>query len=412
MGIGDKDSELRRFDGGEYRVAFGEWFPKDESGLPVLQTQRRFGQDILVARYRTKVEGEEDGPPGSLDPLKELGLFVKAFGGDPALVPELDPSEYMQVPRLLINLVPQLKARVKVTVNDSGWISSVEGMNVSSGSYLVRFAGFTTFNDRGKPSWTEGKWGSVCWADLRVVSGEYKSSIAKMILSYPLEVNEETHQPCLVRIKGGKRDGEYQKSSQRWKTFQETFVGPVADFPVDQVEDVYNICPEVQEIALERGIVATVQVLENGLADVNSLARLPDGVSLPGDAQESGAKIASPVPSSLPTAAPKEVTESQQAMLDSIDDKLGVARVVLRQAVSLKAGGNAWVTDSLEDWTMTDAGKEWAGATLRPIVKEIGCGSKFADYTIENILFILKSLGLEDLAKSVEAVGQEGESDF
>jgi hypothetical protein len=407
-GIGDKDSELQSYDGGEYIVGFKEWFPLDNTGLPVLQSQQRFGQEILVARYRTKVEGENDGPPGSIDPLKELPLFVKAFGGDPTTVSALGPTDYDSIPRLLVNLIPQLRVRTKVIVNDSGWISMVEGMNVGPGPKLIRFNGFTTFNDGGKPSWRKGNWGPLCWGELLVVSGDFKGSIVKFLLPYPLEVDEMAGQPCLVRIKGGKRDGEYTKASQRYKNFHETFVGPLSEFPLDKVEDIYNICPETQKIAMERKLVASVQVTESGLADINTLSPLAEGLQLPEDIN--GPQEA-PKPRPQPSVPDMdglhdELTPDQKAVLDSVEDKLDIARVVLRQAISHEAGASAWAQDSLDDWTMTDAGKAWARQALKPIVMEIGCGSKFAEYTVAHILFILKALGYDDLAKSIEEPGR------
>ena len=391
-GIGHKKSNLKTFDGGEYVVQFGEWFPTDDHGMPVLSTQSRFGKDTLVARFRTVVAGEEDGPPGSIDPVKELPLFVKAFGGDPASVPALGPADYEEIPRLLVTLTPQLQSNTSVIVNDSGWISRIEGMNVPPGSKLIRFAGFTTVNDAGEISWIEGTYGPLCFGELEVLAGEFKGSRVKFLLAYPLDVDEETHNPCLVQISGGKRDGELTKPSQRWKIFHETFIGSLEEFPVESVKDIYNICPEVQAMALAANRPASIVIMDTGMANIETLSDIPEGVELSPEVLspigEGKKDTASPEPGISTTTPPKPV-----------EDPLELAQVLLRSAITNECGSEAWLEDNVNSWGMTAESKVWAKEHLVPVIREFGYGKKFSEYTVEQITNILVSLGYDELAK-------------
>jgi len=66
LGYMDVESDFETFEAGEYIVRFKEWFPLDDQGLPILKDQERFGKLTLVARYRTLLENDMDGPPGSI----------------------------------------------------------------------------------------------------------------------------------------------------------------------------------------------------------------------------------------------------------------------------------------------------------------------------------------------------------
>ena len=428
-GIGRKQSNMKTFDEGEYRVTFDEWFPLDDRGMPVLSTQARFGKDTLVARYRTTVEGEEDGPPGSLDPLRELSLFVKAMGGGD--VPPLTPQNYDEIPRLLVQLAPQLTTPATVLVNNSGWITRIEGMSVPEGSKIVRFLGLTTFNDEKVPSWIQGTYGPICFGELEVLAGDFKGSVVKFLLPYPLEVDEETHNPCLVQISGGKRDGELTKASQRWLRFHETFVGPIKDFSVDAVADVYNICPEVEALAIAANRPATVVIMENGMANVETFANIPEGMEF--NMPEPNTSVVQSQPGTTPDTPPPGMPQADS------EERLSVVRVALRSIISnecevlhqkLVVGEEkfeegsleaevasipasdvapAWVHDDINSWELTAAGKLWAKSHLVPVIRECGYGKKFAEYTVEQIERIAIGLGYEDLVKTPSVVAEKSD---
>lgn len=401
-GLGEKEQEYTSYEEGAYEVKFGEWFPTDDDGEPTLLVQQRWGEDIPVIRYRTVYlgeTGEEQGPPGSIDPVTELPLFVEAFGGDSSRLPKVTMANVAQVLKLAAEL---MDGSTTVYVNDRGWIRGVEGMSVPEGPQLLAWGRVTSKNDAGQPSWveTEKTYGPVVFGRLKIATGQWEGVEVPFALSYDLEVDPERLVPCLRRLVD-RRTGKSRltASSQRAKLMIESYFGPIKTFPVEEIEDIYNIVPKMAELFEGSGKVGQGYINEKGQVDLNKLMPLPEGVEVKGTTKQAALE-------GMPEA---EVPKKSPP--DSSD--LVAAQNALRQVITKETkdfeGDEAEAWEDIGEWKLTVDGKSWAGTHLAPIVEELGVGKFFAEYDVGTIKAILEALGYDTLAAGIGAEGEEAE---
>jgi len=357
--IGTKESEFTTFEDGVYNVKFDKWFPIDEQGVPNLVLQERFGEETLVIRFRTIVEGQDDGPPGTIDPEHELLPLVKAFGGDPASL-----KDERDIGLKLLKAQKLMTGATKVTVGN-GWInnSSIEGMGIPDGFYYLRLVGVTTKNEVGEIGPIEGKYGPYCVGRVKITRGDFKGFEVSFILNYNLAVGEDNI-PALPL----KSDGQLTASSKRFKNYLLAFYGPdYADFPHTDCEDVNNIIPLLTKLMSERKLEAIGQI-ENNRLNLNSLGPISD--------------------------EEKELLQEEGADESPYVGAQEALRLAIISEVSLHKNTDAFVD---EGWDLTDAGREWARETLaegeQSIINTFGLSRVFSEWTEEQIEKVLGALG-------------------
>ena len=359
MTIGTKESEFTIFEDGDYEVKFDNWFPLDEQGVPNLVLQDRFGEETLIIRFRTSVNGD-DGPPGTIDPKHELLPLVRAFGGDPSkLVDEKD------IGRKLLKAQKLMTGSTKLTVAN-GWIrlNTIQGMGVPEASYYLRFSRITSKMDTGELGYMEGKYGPLVIGKMKISRGEYKDTEVTFFMGYPLVI--ENGIPALPL----KSDGTLTAGSQRFKNYLLGFYGPdYVDFPHQDCEDIDNIMPLLTKTVSERKLEA-LGFVRDGRVDLNSFGPIPSG-------------------------------ELQQEEISFFSKAQETLRNVIATEVKAHKDAGAWLND--DDWALTAEGKEWVGEHLVGIVEEHGLPRIFDEWDAEGIENILKSLGYTKSGKKAEA---------
>lgn len=361
MPIGTRESEYTVFEDGTYEVTFDQWFPLDEEGMPNLVLQERFGEEVLVIRFRTSIGGEE-GPPGTIDPEYELLPLVRAFGGDPTSL-----QEERNIGRKLLMAQKLMVGSTKVTVSNS-WIQvgTIQGIGVPESFYYFRLSRVTSKTEAGKLGPIEGKYGPYIVGRVKITRGDYKGFEVPFLLDYPLVVGEEGIPELPLKL-----DGDLTAGSKRYKNYLLAFYGPdYPDFPHQDCEDVENITPLLTKIMLERNVEALGYVDDRNRVDLNKLGPVPDDEK----------RIEEP--ESVPPES--GFTEMQESL-----------RMVIITEVGDKKNATAFVND--ETWDLTPEGKEWARETLaaggeKSILKEYGLPkifSEWSDSAIENVLRVL-----------------------
>jgi len=348
MTIGTKESEFTVFEDGDYEVEFDNWFPLDEQGVPNLVLQDRFGEEMLIIRFRTSVDGGE-GPPGTIDPYHELLSLVRAFGGDPSKL-----ADEKDIGRRLLKAQKLMTGSTKLTVAN-GWIqnNTIQGMGVPEASYYLRFSRITSKMETGEPGFMEGKYGPLVIGKMKISRGEYKDTEVTFFMGYPLVVEEGI--PALPL----KSDGALTANSQRFKNYLLGFYGPdYVDFPHQDCKDIDNIMPLLTKIISERNLEALGFVRE-GRVDLNSFGPIPSG-------------------------------EQQVEEISFFSDaQKALRKTIIAEVQKLKESA-AFEHD--DDWALTAEGKEWAGEYLVAIIEEHGLPRIFEEWNAENIEKILVGL--------------------
>lgn len=357
--IGTRESEYTVFEDGTYEVKFDQWFPLDEEGMPNLVLQERFGEEVLVIRFRTAIDNAE-GPPGTIDPEYELLPLVRAFGGDPAVL-----EEEKGIGRKLLRAQKLMVGSTKVVVSNS-WIQigTIQGIGVPESFYYLRLSRITSKTEAGKLGSVEGKYGPYVAGRAKVTRGNYKGIEAPFFLGYPLVVGEDGIPSLPLKL-----DGDLTAASKRYKNYLLAWYGSdYQDFPHQDCEDIHNITPLLTKIMLERNIEALGYVDDRGRVDLNKLGPVPDDEK----------RIEEPKPTE------SGFTEAQEAL-----------RMVMVQEVAIHKNADAFVDG--KTWDLTPEGKEWARETLaaggeKSILKEYGLPkvfSEWSDSAIENVLRVL-----------------------
>lgn len=358
--IGTRESKYTVFEDGVYTVAFDQWFPLDEEGMPNLVLQERFGEEVLTIRFRTSIDGEE-GPPGTIDPEYELLPLVRAFGGDPTTL-----QEETNIGRKLLKAQKLMVGSTKVTVSNS-WIQigTIQGMGVPESFYYLRLSRISSKTEAGKLGPLEGKYGPYVIGRVKITRGDYEGTEVSFLLDYPLVVGEDGIPSLPLKL-----NGELTAASKRYKNYLLAFYGSdYPDFPHQDCEDVQNITPLLTKMMLERNVEALGYV-DGNRVDLNKLAPVPDD-----EKRLEEPKI----------TPPKSVfTEAQEA---------------LRKVITLevKAHKNATAFVNGFAWDLTPEGKEWAKETLagggeKSILKQYGLPKIFSewnDVAIENVMRVL-----------------------
>ncbi len=267
-------SDFKSVPAGKYLVAFKDFFPMDDDGLPVLSQQ---SGEKLVIRYHTRVvEGEHEGeePPGWIEAnTSMLTLLVKCFGGDTAKV-SLDKEDPGRSLIAVQKMLTNVGKKVEILVNDAGWISALEGMNVPAGSYYVKYEGITSRDASGQISWVEkdGVYGvqKRAFGNFVVTSKNFKGARVPFAVDYPLVVTD-TGEIAFVTKKGG----VLTKGSARLYNLMKTFGVDPETWDV-QPEDKQNILPELDKALREADKIAVVKVTDTGWADLDALSPIPE----------------------------------------------------------------------------------------------------------------------------------------
>ena len=382
MTIGTKESEFTVFEDGTYEVGFGAWFPVDDSGLPSLVLQERFGEEVLVIRGRTTI-GEGDGPPFTIAPGHELLPLVKAFGGDPAKL-----RDEKDIGRKLLKDQKMMTGTTKVTVGN-GWIqnNSIEGIGVPEGFYYIKLVGITSKNELGEIAPIEGKFGPYSIGRVRVTRGDHKDFEVTFLLDYPLVLVDMTDEdgnvildsegnPEKVPAMPLKSDGTLTASSKRFKNFLLAFYGPdYGAFPHQDCQDVSNIMPLLNKISLGRKLEALGRI-DNNRLDLNSLGPISD--------------------------EEKELLEEEkeEGLFTEVQEGL---RMMLISEVGLCENFDAFVDD--KSWDLTSEGKKWAMRVLagkenpedpvdsQSILAKYDLNPIFSEWNDKDIKNVLKALG-------------------
>lgn len=376
----EPESQFDTFADGKHPVTGITWITNDEEGAPIFVANK--GRTPLVARYRSILESEESGPPGSVSPA-EVIMLVKAFGGDPSKLPdrEVDPTAFLMAARDQINNSDKV---VSVTVS-SGWINHVPGMNLPPDKYFTfQYAGITTKNDEDQISWKEGQYGKWFGANLRVVgdlqlrSTPYDGYEQFVMVSYGLTVNEQGTPEYATRVKEGTSQKVWTSAAVGFSKFVAAFAPQIeqADF-----QDVHNILPELNELGLreQRRAVGQVTRSKTGFINVNisSLASIEEApLPMPEDEDEKPAE----------RDVEDEVKET---------DTLGQ----IYDLIDTGAGKGAFSNGSLNA-----KGKQWCKEHLKPFLTEHGMKARMDAWTDEEQKKVLSFLRSE--------VGAEEEDEF
>ncbi len=357
--IGTRESEFTHFEDGVYTVGFDQWFPLDEQGLPYLVTQNKFGEEVLVARYRTTVNGEE-GPPGSIEPDIELLPLTKAFGGDPN-----ELSSEKDIGRKLLKAQKMMTSTTKVTVGN-GWIqnNSIEGVGVLEGFYYIRLVGITSRDESGAIGSIEGKYGPYMIGRVKITRGEYKGFTVPFFLDYPLVLGEDGIPALPLRS-----DGELTAGSKRFRNFLLAFYGPdYGNFPHQDCNDVSNIVPLLIKMMSERNLEALGRVGGRNQIDLNSLG---------------------------PISEEEKALLEEESPLNNMQDSL---RLMIITEVGNCENAKAFVDSG--SWDLTPEGKKWAGEVLadgeQSIIKEYSLPRIFSEWSDSDIKRVLVALGYDD----------------
>ena len=329
------------FDEGKYDVTFGEFWPKDNEGLPIPKLVNWGGEDVMVVRYRMQTT-EGEGPPGSVN-VEELSLLMRAFGCDPSKLPgdireELDDA--------LMEACIQLedsKAGTVVHVNKSGWIYKVEGMSPPPGEAMMfRLSRFSSLDEEGvpcpKPSQKNPSWGLRFFVRMKVVGGDYDGVEVPCLVPYPYEVIEAGE--LTLPVKKDKVTGNTvpTKAHERVVKFEKMFLDDKYDpesGPSDNV--VATMAKHVS------GKLAMGQVNDYGWVDLDGLMKPP-------------AQVESKV---LPKEQPPLSEEEEEALSRIEYDTIGDDQ--LRDLMSRHACGPVFKEGT---WVFTKDGLVWAKDVL------------------------------------------------
>lgn len=372
--------EFETFSDGKYPTIGIRWFSVDDQKAPIFMSGK--GRQPLVAMYRTLLEDDRDGPPGSVSPA-EVVMLVKAYGGDPKNLPdrEEDPTAFLMAARDTINSSDKV---VTIAVKD-GWVSNTPGLNLPPDKYFTfGYAGISTKTD-DIPAPREGQYGKWFGVNLRVVGDlqqrptPYDGYEQFVFVSYGLVVEEGT-----PTYETRSKEGSSQKS---WTSAAVQTSRLIAAFAptVEQVEfqDPHNILPELEVEAKRLQRRAVGQVVSNKgrvRVSVTSLAPIdPDPLPMPSSRD---------VEDEVPEHEVGDVMGQIYALIEALCpgktyDKNG------------KLIGKAFDKDGV----LTSNGKAWCKEVLKPYLKGKSYPSRFTSWTTtmqEDILGFLKSLTEEE----------------
>jgi len=358
--------DRKTFDDGKYKVNGIAWVTTDDAESPIFKARKNSA--ALYAVYKTLLLNGEDGPPGSVSP-GEVPLLVRAFGGDPAKLPDrtTDPTAFLIAARTAINAVSkELEVRVS-----GGWIQDVPGMSLPVDSYhTFELTKIFTKNEEGDFSWTKGEYGNYFVAEFTVVANlqgrpsAYDGAKITGIVSYGMKVNPDGDPEFETTDKG-----EWTSNAVVFSKFLGAFVPGVYEI---NFADPSNILPEVMDEYGRNKRRAVTQVVKNKHGRV--------GINIKGFASVD-ADIA-PMPMDEPD---KELPARE------VEDETNEPPIMeqIYNLIDEKAGGGAFGADG----KLTPKGREWCKGDFKDFLKEKGYKASFDawnDETRQAVLTYLK----------------------
>jgi len=342
--VKERDTSYESFDEGKYVVTFGEFWPKDDGGLPIPKLVNWGGEDVMIVRYRT-VTTEGEGPPGSIN-VEELSLLMRAFGCDPSKLPK-DIQENLD--DALMEACIQLedsKADTVVHVNKAGWIYKVEGMALPSGeAMLFRLARFTSRNEEGipcpKPSEKNPSWGLRFFVKVKVVGGDWDGAEVPCLVPYPYEVVEGE---LTLPMKRDKATGEQipTKAHERIVKFEQRFLDDEYDPESGAIDNV--VATMAKHISQK---LALGQVNDWGWVDLDSLMKPPAQLKT-----EVKGEVQPPLSEEEEEALSKiEYDTIGDAQLRDLMDKHARTSVFVEGSWKFTKDGLKWAKDVLAGWS-------------------------------------------------------------
>jgi len=346
-------TEFDTFSDGDYNISGITWITTDDQGAPCFVPSK--GMAPVVARYRSMI-GEKDGPPGSVSP-GEVSLLVRAFGCNPAKLPDRDrdPVAFLIAARELVN---NSGSTVKVTVS-GGWVSSVKGMDLPADSYFIfNFGGVSTKDDEGLPFARVGTYGRWFGVNL-IVAGDiqqkptpYDGVGTFVIVPYGLTVNADGIPSYEV-----KEDGQWTGSAFQFYRFARAFAPGLEQADFGNVE---NVLPELDKLARDADVRAIGQVTRSRSGRI--------GVNISSLQALDGDNPVVSTPQAPKEELPVRNVEDEIAEVPSLQDIYSV--------ITTLCGKPAFGNGSL-----TAPGKAWCKENLKPFLSEKRWPARFTDWT-------------------------------
>jgi len=245
--LGDR----KKWDAGEYTAIGIQWFSlSKDSNQPIFVNQN----GRMVARcYLLLKKSPDEGPPFSVDSDK-VPLLVRALGGDPAKLPNMqaDYSAYLLAAQNLTR-----GKEVKIKVGDEGWVGDIHGMVVPEGYFRVSFVKINTRDESDRPAVLAGEWGQWFAPQLKVVADvtgnatPYDGITTNDPCSYGL-VNKNSN----IEFEISEKTGQWTANAVRTNRLIQAFAPETVNAVFGDLD---NILPEFEQEAQRAKRVAIAQ---------------------------------------------------------------------------------------------------------------------------------------------------------
>jgi len=375
--------EYKKYEAGVYEsVTHIEFFTKDQRGNPIFKAKERQGKPGLVSYYRIWM-GEEQGPPGSVNP-GDVSLLVRAFGADPALLPAQDDLAFLATAEQLIadaDTLVTLYAH-KGGTSDSAWVRTVYGAELPADqSFLFLFDGVTSQKD-GVPIWYGGDYGDYARLNLTVWANGDGSATYFAGASCTLYVNR----PAMTILRA------------LLGTTMTALLGPSEG-------ELAMLDKMATDENGTRVIFATIVMKANGkgttidktsLLAVDPKGPFPCTFVGPSPAQPAAPEPTAPAAPVAPTqpaapivaapTAPTVTVKPQSPAMSALRAVIASGTKVTKGADAFDGGGN-----------ITAHGKAWCATNLKPISQAERLTNKFAEMDDATCIAYVLGLGRKDI---------------
>ena len=250
------ENDFATFDDGEYKVIGIQWYSVDEDERPILVAQK---DGRLVGRARTTLEDDSEGPPYSCE-LGQMGLLVKAFGGDITQLPPVpEVSQAGKVTAYMEKVQELAVGKIIEAVVVKGWIKALEGMRVPPGLYYYQLEGLGPVSkDSGEPYLEKGEHGQYFFVLSRIIAGEggaetpWKGAIVRDLVNYAIDTDTSSGEP--VPEWQRTQQGAFTKSAALLAHFMQ-YTAPSLFEEGFVHSDPYNLLPDWLEEAKKEAVV-------------------------------------------------------------------------------------------------------------------------------------------------------------
>lgn len=249
------ENDFETFDDGEYKVIGLQWYSVDDQDRPILVAQK---DGRLVGRAYMVLEDDVSGPPYSCE-LGQMGLLVKAFGGDVAQLPVVPELSQAGLVTTYMEKVQQLAVGQTIEAKVSkGWVNSLEGMQVPPGLYYYQLDSMSPVDENGEPSLEKGEYGKYFFIHSRILAGEggadtpWKGAVVRDLMNYSISVDDSSGEPVPEWQKT--KQGAFTKSAALLAHFMQ-YTGPGLFEEGYVHSDPYNLLPDWLNEAQKESIV-------------------------------------------------------------------------------------------------------------------------------------------------------------